>query len=96
MAHYLTLFKFRGEVKGGGAERYKIFKGIAEEQGGKIVYFGGLMGQYDVMTVTDYPNLKSAMLATARIGNLINAWPETHPILEESAFLDLLAQTPRT
>jgi uncharacterized protein with GYD domain len=96
MAHYLTLFTFRGEVKGGGPERYKVFKGLAEALGGKIVYFGGLMGAHDVMTITDYPDLKSAMLGSARIGNLINAKSETSPILQESEFLDLLSQTPRT
>jgi hypothetical protein len=48
------------------------------------------------MTVTDYPDLKAAMLGTTRIGNLINAWAETHPILQEADFLAMLAQTPRT
>lgn len=96
MAHYLTQFKFNGPIKGGGPERYQTFKGIVEELGGKIVYFGGLLGQYDVVTITDYPTLKSAMLGSARIGNLINAQSHTQAILAEGEFLDLLAQTPRT
>ena len=95
MARYLTLYQFRGTVKGGGPERYKLFKGIVEELGGKIEFFGGLMGDYDVMTISNYPNLKTAMLGAARIGNLINAKTTSHPILDEPDFLDLLAQTPR-
>lgn len=95
MAHYLTLYKFNGPIKGGGPERYKIFKGIVEELGGRIVYFGGLLGQYDVMTINDYPDVPAAMLGAARIGNLINAQTHTLPIVPEDEFLSLLAQTPR-
>ena len=96
MAHYLTLFKFNGPIQGGGPERYKTFKATVEAVGGKIVYFGGLLGPHDVMTLCDYPDLKSAMLGATRICNLINAQSQTFPVLQEADFLDLLAQTPRT
>jgi uncharacterized protein with GYD domain len=95
MAHYLTLFKFTGTIKGGGPERFKKFTGIVEELGGKIVYFGGLLGQYDVVLIAEYREMKDAMLGSARIGNLIGAQSHTQAILEQDAFLQLLAQTPR-
>lgn len=95
MAHYLTLFKFNGPIKGGGPERFKVFKGIVEELGGKIVFFGGLMGPWDVLLLTEYNDTAAAMLGSARISNLINAQAQTSPVLQEADFLALLAQTPR-
>jgi uncharacterized protein with GYD domain len=95
MAHYLTLYKFNGPIKGGGSERFKVFTGIVEELGGRIVFFGGLLGQYDVVTITDYPALDAAMLGSARIGNLISAQTHTMPIVDQDDFLALLAKTPR-
>jgi uncharacterized protein with GYD domain len=92
MSHFLTLYKFTGPIKGGGPDRYKIFKGLAEAEGGRIVYFGGLLGAYDVMTVTDYPSTRAAMKGTARIANLITAQTTTMPIVEEADFLSLLKE----
>jgi len=95
MSHYLTLYKFTGPIKGGGPERFRSFNQIVEDLGGKIAFFGGLMGQYDVVTITEYPALEAAMLGAARIGNLISAQTHTMPIVDKDAFLALLSQTPR-
>ena len=92
MAHFLTLYRFNGPIKGGGAERFKTFKGIVAEEGGRIVFFGGLLGAYDVMTVTEYPSTRLAMKGTARIGNLISAQTTTLPIVDEPEFLSLLKE----
>jgi uncharacterized protein with GYD domain len=53
------------------------------------------LGQYDVVTITDYPALDAAMLGSARIGNLISAQTHTMPIVDQDDFLALLAKTPR-
>ncbi len=92
MARFLTLYKFSGPIKGGGPERFKKFTGIIEQEGGKLVLFGGLMGAYDVMTVTEYPSTRAAMKGTARIANLITAQTTTFPILDEPEFLSLLKE----
>jgi uncharacterized protein with GYD domain len=90
MAHFLTLYKFAGAIKGGGPERYQKFKGIVESEGGKVVFFGGLLGPYDVMTLTQYPSTRAAMKGTARIANLITAQTLTMPVVDEPEFLSLL------
>ena len=92
MARFLTLYKFTGPIKGGGPHRFKKFTGIVEQEGGRIVYFGGLLGQYDVMTVCESPSTRAAMKGTARIGNLIAAQSTTLPIVDEPEFLSLLKE----
>jgi uncharacterized protein with GYD domain len=56
------------------------------------VFFGGLLGIYDVMTVCEYPSTRAAMKASARIANLISARPVTLPIVDEPDFLSLLKE----
>jgi uncharacterized protein with GYD domain len=92
MAHFLTLYKFNGPIKGGGPERYQKFKGIVDSEGGRIVFFGGLLGPYDVMTLSEYPTSRSAMKGTARIANLISAQTLTMPVVDEPDFLSLLKE----
>jgi uncharacterized protein with GYD domain len=92
VAHFLTLYKFNGPIKGGGPERFQKFKGIVAQEGGRIVLFGGLLGAYDVMTVCDYPTNRAAMKGTARIANLISAQTTTLPIVDEPDFLSLLKE----
>ncbi len=92
MATFITLYRFNGPIKGGGPERFKKFNGIVEEVGGKMLRFHGLMGPYDVFTACDFPDTRTAMKASARIGNLINAQTLTMPALEQEDFLQLLSE----
>ena len=92
MANYLTLYKFTGPVKGGGPERFKKFTALVEAEGGKILHFHGLLGEFDVMTLCDFPSNRAALKAAAAVGNLINARPRTLPALEEEEFLQLLTE----
>ena len=92
MATFITLYKFNGPIKGGGPERFKKFKGIVEEEGGRIERFHGLMGPWDVITLCDYPATRAAMKGAGRIGNLINAQTLTMPALEQDDFLQLLTE----
>lgn len=92
MAHFLTLYRFTGAIQGGGPERYRKFKGIVESEGGKIVFFGGLLGPYDVVTLTEYPATRAAMKGAARIANLIAAQTLTMPVVDEGEFLSLLQE----
>ena len=92
MASYLTLYKFNGSVKGGGPERFEKFKGLVEAEGGTMLRFHGLLGEFDVMTLCDFPSNRAALKAAAAVGNLINARPRTLPALEEADFLQLLTE----
>lgn len=92
MATFVTLYKFTGAIKGGGPERFKKFTACVEAEGGKILKFYGLMGDYDVITLCDYPSMRAAMKGAAAIGNLISARTTTMPALEQDDFLQLLAE----
>ena len=63
-----------------------------DSEGGRIVFFGGLLGPYDVMTLTEYPTSRAAMKGTARIANLISAQTLTMPVVDEPDFLSLLKE----
>ncbi|HUJ75645.1 MAG TPA: GYD domain-containing protein [bacterium] len=92
MPRFLTLYNFTGAIKGGGPERFMKFKAIVEEEGGRILHFGGLLGAHDVFTLTEYPSNQAAMKGSARIGNLISARTQTFPVVDEPEFLNLLTQ----
>jgi uncharacterized protein with GYD domain len=92
MANFVTLYRFNGPIKGGGPERYQKFKGLVEEQGGKISFFAGLLGPWDVITVADYPSNRAAMKGSASVANLINARTLTLPCVDEKDFLQLLTE----
>lgn len=92
MATFITLYKFKGPISGGGPERFKQFNAIVEDQGGEILRFHGLMGPWDAITVCDYPDTRAAMKAGAKIGNLINAETLTMPALEKDDFLQWLTE----
>ena len=91
MATYLTLYRFQRPVLGGGPERFRTFRALIEEEGGRILAFHGLMGPYDVMVLADYPDNLSAAKGAAAVGNLIRAESTTLPALEQEEFLGLLA-----
>jgi uncharacterized protein with GYD domain len=92
MSTFVTLFKFIPPNKGGGPDRFKRFTGLIEAEGGKLLSFYGLMGEYDVMIVCEYPAIRNAMKAAAAIGNLINAQPRTMAALERDECLKLLSE----
>ena len=84
MSAYVTMFKYTGPTKGGGPERFKMVQQIVAEANGKILHVYGLLGAYDIIAVTEFPDNRAAMKAAAKIGNLINAQTHTMGTLLET------------
>ena len=55
MPHYITLFRFTQDIKGGPARLDATKKGI-EAAGGKIKGFYLTMGRYDAVGIVELPN----------------------------------------
>ena len=92
MPTYVTMFKYTGSIEGAGPERFKKVQQIVTEENGKILQVYGLLGPYDVMSVTEFPDNRTAMKAAAKIGNLISAQTHTMAAVEQDDFLQLLAE----
>jgi uncharacterized protein with GYD domain len=69
MPAYVTLVKYTGPVKGGGPERFEKVKQIVAEEKGEILHLWGLLGAYDVIFVSEFPDNRAALKAAARVGN---------------------------
>ena len=92
MPFYVTLYKYTGSIEGGGPERFKKAQQIVADENGEILHIYGLMGAYDIMSVSKFPDNRSAMKAAAKTGNLISAKTHTMAALERDDFLQLLTE----
>ena len=92
MQAYITLYTYSGPVKGGGPDRFEKVKQIVADEEGKILYLYGLLGAYDAMSVAEFPDNRSAMRASVRVGNLINAQTNTLAAVEGKDFLKILSE----
>jgi uncharacterized protein with GYD domain len=92
MPAYVTLYNYRGPVEGGGPERFKRVTEIAAEEKGEILKVYGLLGPYDAVSITRFPDNQAALKAAARIGKLINAQTITMAAVEQEDFLKLLSE----
>ena len=80
METYVTLYKYTRSIEGGGsAERFNKVSQVVTEEKGKILYVYGLLGAYDILSVSEFPDNRAAMKAMGRVGNLINAQTHTMP-----------------
>jgi uncharacterized protein with GYD domain len=92
MPTYITLYNYTGSIKGGGPERFEKVKQIVAEEKGEILHVFGLLGAYDILSVSEFPDNRAAMKAIARIGNLVGAKTNTMAALERDDFLKLLTE----
>ena len=92
MQAYISLYKYKGPVKGGGPERFEKVKNIVANEKGRILNIYGLLGEYDALVVAEFKDNRSAMRASLRIGNLINAETNTLAAVEGSEFLQILSE----
>ena len=92
MPTYVTLYNYTGAITGGGPERFEKVKQIVAEEKGEILHVYGLLGAYDVLSVSEFPDNRAAMKAAARVGALISAKTNTMPAVERDDFLKLLAE----
>jgi uncharacterized protein with GYD domain len=71
MPLYVTLMKYTTEgIKGISAERGQQIRSLVESKGGKPVAGYALMGEWDVLSIWEYPDEKSAMSALVAIGKM--------------------------
>jgi uncharacterized protein with GYD domain len=92
MPAFVTLYNYRGSIEGGGPERFKKIMEIVAEEKGEILQVYGLLGPYDIVSVSRFPDNTSAMKAAARVGKLINAKTLTMPAVERDDFLKLISE----
>lgn len=92
MPAYVTLYKYASSIKGGGPERFKKVLEIVAAEKGEILHVYGLLGAYDIMSVAQFPDNRTAMKVAAKVGNLIGAQTNTMAAVERDDFLQLLAE----
>lgn len=92
MPTYITLYNYKGPVKGGGPDRFKKVNEIAAEEKGQIQQIYGLLGPYDAIAIGKFPDNRAAMKSAARVGNLINAQTVTMAAVDQEEFLKLLSE----
>jgi uncharacterized protein with GYD domain len=90
MQAYVTLYKYSGPVKGGGSKRFEKVKEIVADEKGRILSIYGLLGAYDAMSVSEFPDNRTAMRAAVRIGNMISAQTNTMAAVEGDDFFQIL------
>ena len=90
MQAYVSLYKYKGPVRGGGAERFEKVKEIVADEKGRILHIYGLLSEYDALSVAEFPDNRTAMRSALRIGNLINAQTNTLAAVEGNEFLQIL------
>ena len=92
MQAYVTLYKYKGPVKGGGPERFEKVKEIVADEKGRILKIYGLLGNYDALSVAEFPDNRTAMRAALRVGNLIDAQTNTMAAVEGDDFLHIMSE----
>jgi len=92
MQAYVTLYKYKGPVKGGGPERFEKVKEIVADEKGRILKIYGLLGNYDALSVAEFPDNRTAMRAALRVGNLIDAQTNTMAAVEGDDFLQIMSE----
>jgi uncharacterized protein with GYD domain len=92
MPTYVTLYNYTGPIKGGGPERFEKVRQIVAEEKGEILHVYGLLGAYDALSVSEFPDNRAALRAAARVGNLMSAKTNTMAAVERDEFLKLLSE----
>ena len=92
MPTYVTLYNYRGPISGGGPERFKKVNEIVAEQKGEVLQVYGLLGPYDAIAISKFPDNQAAMKAAARVGNLISAQTITMAAVEQEGFIKILGE----
>lgn len=92
MQLYVTLYRYRGPAKGGGPERFEKVRQIVANEKGRILHIYGLLGEYDAVTISEFPDNRRAMRAAARIGNLISSQTNTMAAVEGEDFLKIMSE----
>lgn len=92
MTNFVTLWKY---TKDGlvdmkkTPERFDVVKKLIADAGGNLVSIYGLIGEYDVMTIMEMPDEKSAMATILKICSKGRVIPMTMTALSIEDFLKI-------
>ena len=99
MPTFVTLVKLTTEgakTIGDGRKRYERYERLVKEAGGRVVSAHGLLGQYDLITVTELPDEQTAVrvaLSATLLGTITTQTMTAIPIKEFFDQAEKAAQT---
>jgi uncharacterized protein with GYD domain len=92
MPLYVTLMKYTQQGRqniNGVPERFQNSRSLVESKGGKVIAIYGLLGEWDLMAITESPDEKTAMSITMAIGKQGNISAQTMTAVSEEDFANL-------
>jgi uncharacterized protein with GYD domain len=95
MPVYVTLGKYTAEAMKNiheVSERLQQNTQLIEAKGGKLIAFYGLMGEWDILAITEFPNEKSAVSALLMIGKAGRVSTQTMTAIAGEEFATLAKQ----
>jgi uncharacterized protein with GYD domain len=100
MPTFVTLVKLTPEgakTIGDGRKRYERYERLVKEAGGRVISAHGLLGQYDIITVSELPDEQTAVRVALSVGVLGTVTTQTMTAVPIKEFfgVDPLSWTPR-
>ena len=92
MPLYVTLAKYTQQGRqniNGVPERFQHARRLVESKGGKVVAIYALLGEWDLMAITESPDEKTAMSIAMAIGKQGNISAQTMTAVSEEDFANL-------
>lgn len=92
MPLYVTLGKYTAEAMKAineVPERFEQNRSLIESRGGKLLAVYGLMGAWDLLAISEFPDEKSAMSALLTIGKAGRITTETMTAVSMEEFITL-------
>jgi uncharacterized protein with GYD domain len=92
MPLYLTLGKYTEEGRKNidqAPVKYKDFVNLVETQGGKLIGAYGLMGEWDIATIAEFPDDKTAMTVVMKLGKAGRVVTQTMNAIHMEDFVTL-------
>ena len=92
MPLYVTLMKYTPEAMKNiheVPERFQQNRQIVEANGGKVIGFYALMGAWDLLAITEFPDEKRAMSALVTIGKTGRLTTQTMTAIAGEDFIAL-------
>lgn len=92
MPLYVTLAKYTQQGRqniNGVPERFQNARRLVESKGGRVIALYGLLGEWDLMAITESPDEKTAMHIAMTIGKQGNISAQTMTAVSEEDFVNL-------
>ncbi len=93
MTTFATLINFTQKGAEGIADsknRFAKFEGWVKEAGGRIVSAYGLLGEYDLLVITEFPDEKAATRTIVKVATLGTVSPKTLTAIPIKEFYQLV------